>query len=119
MPCLTLPSALAAPEYGPGAGEGGINFANLSESIDQTILREKESKDSYAAELRQLRASENIDKSGLSSLKVQYSVYSNLAATPETDVKNLEQAFSDNLSVQTSIRTSLSDLTSKKDRVKL
>jgi len=119
MPSLSGSLVLAAQEYGPGAGDGGINFANLSESIDQTILREKESRDSYAAELRQLRASENIDKSGLSSLKVQYSVYSNLAASPETEVKSLEQAFTDNMSVKDTIKTTLADLTAKSERVKL
>lgn len=116
---LTLPSALPASENVAGNGNGGINFANLSESIDQTILKEQESRDAYAAELRQVKASEKADKSSLSSLKVQYSVYSNLAATPETEVGSLEQAFSDNMTVQNTIRTTLSDLIAKKDRAKL
>lgn len=95
-----------------------INFTSLTDSIDQAIVKENESKDSYAKELSQTKAREKIYKSELSALKVQYSVYSNLVIMPETQLKNLEQAFSENLSVQTVVNSVLSEFKEKKDRIK-
>ena len=93
-------------------------FASLGESIDQSILQEQEHLNGYEKELEQVKEREQIYKTELSTLKVQYSVYSNLVITSETQVKHLEQAFSGNLSAKAMVNTILTDFKQRNSRIK-
>lgn len=96
-----------------------VNFMNLGESIDQAVLKEKETLNNFSKELVQASEREKIINSGLAALKVQYSIYSNILGMPETQVKSLEHAFSGNLSARMVVSSELSDFKDKRDRVKV
>jgi small-conductance mechanosensitive channel len=117
IPVLILANALYA-EGPPSGRDLGVNYSDLNASIDQTIVKEKENRNGFTQELMRARESETVYKSDLSALKVQYSVYSNLVIMPETDVKAMEQAFSDNLAKQALVASVMADLKDKKVKVK-
>ena len=102
-------------ETGNGRHDINLYFLDLNNSIDQTILKEKSLLDSYTEELTRTKEHTRIVESELSALRVQYSVYSGLVYMPETSLKSLEQAFSGNLSAQTSANKILTEFKTKLD----
>lgn len=115
MLALTIPVWAAG---GDPSKDVRVPFENLEESIDQTLLQEKEVLSEFQKELIQAKDQERIYKAELAAMKVQYSVYSNLVIMPESQVKSLEQAYTGNLSVLDVIQNALSSLKYKKDRIK-
>ena len=95
-----------------------VRLETLGESIDQAISQEQEQLAGLQKELDQLKERETVYKTELATLKVQYSVYSNLVLMSETQVKNLEQGFSGNLSAKSMVNTILADFRQNSSRVK-
>lgn len=102
----------------PDAGKDvPVDFSGLELSIDQALDREKAQVEAFRRELRDIKDRERSIGSELATLKVQYSIYSNLLIMPDTPVRTLEQSFTSNVAAQGSARTQMEGFRDNLNRI--
>ncbi|GAB6095601.1 hypothetical protein JCM14469_18530 [Desulfatiferula olefinivorans] len=113
-----LPGRVTADTPGVGTDDP-VTVFGLEQSIDQALDREKVQVETFRRELADVKERERSIGSELATLKVQYSIYSNLLIMPETPVRTLEQSFTGNVAAQGSAGVRTADFKDKREKAQV